>query len=186
MKNLNKIRSGKLSRAAGKRFEILVRDDLESKGWIVDRWTNNVEISDVSKEIQKQITEGVEKSGFEVCGEIKVNPGYIGKLVPAKVSWRRTNHGMFPMGLNSGFPDFIVFRPASGYVNVGTPEIKFPPLRILFEIIGVECKMTGKLDKEEKEKCKWLLENNIFSKILIASKTKVKNKVVIKYEEFKK
>lgn len=38
-----KIKSGKLSRAAGARFELNVRKDLEEKGWIIDKWTNNVE-----------------------------------------------------------------------------------------------------------------------------------------------
>lgn len=55
----------------------------------------------------------------------------------------------------------------------------------LKEVIGVECKVNGYLDKKEKEKCKWLLDNNIFSKILIAYKTKEKNKVKVNYKEFK-
>jgi len=54
------------------------------------------------------------------------------------------------------------------------------------KFIGVESKMTGELDREEKEKCKWLLDNKIFSQILIAEKTKVKNRVVIVYNDFKK
>lgn len=33
---------GKRNRAAGARFEIKVRKDLEKQGWIVARWTNNV------------------------------------------------------------------------------------------------------------------------------------------------
>lgn len=52
-----------------------------------------------------------------------------------------------------------------------------------YEVIGVECKTNGYLDKTEKEKCKWLLDNNIFSKILIAYKTKEGRKIVIKYKE---
>ena len=56
--------------------------------------------------------------------------------------------------------------------------------KVFYEVIGVECKMKGILDKLEKEKCRWLLENHIFSKILIASKTKVGRKIVIKYKEF--
>jgi hypothetical protein len=45
--------------------------------------------------------------------------------------------------------------------------------------------MNGELDREEKEKCKWLLDNGVFSQIFIAEKTKVKNKVVIVYHDFK-
>ena len=33
---------GKKNRAAGARFELKVRKDLEDKGWIVSRWNNNV------------------------------------------------------------------------------------------------------------------------------------------------
>ena len=53
---------------------------------------------------------------------------------------------------------------------------------MLYDSIGVECKINGKLDKEEKEKCKWLLKNNIFSKILIASKGEKRGS--IEYKEF--
>lgn len=41
-----KSKIGKLSRAAGKRFETSVRKDLESKGWIVCKWTNTVEFEE--------------------------------------------------------------------------------------------------------------------------------------------
>jgi len=35
---------GKKSRAAGMRFELKVRKDLESNGWITDKWTKNVDL----------------------------------------------------------------------------------------------------------------------------------------------
>lgn len=66
----------------------------------------------------------------------------------------------------AGFPDLIAFRlNESGY-----------------EVIGVEVKMNGLLSKEEKEKCIWLLENKIFSRILIAKNSKEKGK--IEYMDF--
>jgi len=43
MKNPNKVKQGKKNRASGKRFELIVRKDLESKGWIVFRNSNDVE-----------------------------------------------------------------------------------------------------------------------------------------------
>ena len=86
------------------------------------------------------------------------------KLVPAK-----SRFGM----RTTGFPDFIAFR----LVVVGDSGIAS------YEIFGVECKSNGYLDKIEKAKCKWLLENNIFSKILIAKKGKKRGK--IEYVEFK-
>ena len=42
-KEEKKIR-GKKGRAAGKRFELLVRKDLEEQSWIVAKWTNQVDI----------------------------------------------------------------------------------------------------------------------------------------------
>ena len=63
----------------------------------------------------------------------------------------------------NGFPDFIAFR-----IETGLDDTKedFPS----YHVIGVEVKSNGILSKIEKEKCSWYLENNIFSKILIASK----------------
>jgi hypothetical protein len=37
---------GKKSRKQGKDFEKKVRADMEQQGWIVDRWTNNVEFEE--------------------------------------------------------------------------------------------------------------------------------------------
>jgi hypothetical protein len=69
---------------------------------------------------------------------------------------------------SGGFPDFLAFKVISD-ILVSTPT-KYGIINHLYEVIGVEVKSNGYLDKEEKEKCKWLLENNIFSKILIAYK----------------
>jgi len=85
------------------------------------------------------------------------------KLVPAK-----SRFGM----RTTGFPDFIAFR----LVMIGDTGIAS------YEIIGVECKSNGSLDKTEKEKCKWLIKNKIFSKIIIVSKGKKRGKIV--YKEF--
>ena len=43
MTKKNSIR-GKKSRAAGARFELKVRNDLESQSWVIDKWTNNVDL----------------------------------------------------------------------------------------------------------------------------------------------
>ncbi len=40
------IKKGKKSRSQGSRFELKVREDLESKGWVVDKWSNNVEFEE--------------------------------------------------------------------------------------------------------------------------------------------
>jgi hypothetical protein len=131
-KKKNSIR-GKKSRAAGARFELKVRNKLESEGWIMDKWTNNVDL---------------EK----------------GKLMKAK---RKYNPYKKVLGIGTGFPDFIAFkRKGKNY-----------------EIIGVEARTMGRLSEEEREKCKWLLNNKIFSKILIAKKGKKRGE--IEYIDFK-
>jgi hypothetical protein len=132
-KKKNSIR-GKKSRAAGARFELKVRGNLESDGWIVDKWSNNVDLEE-------------------------------GKLMKAK---RKYNPYKKVLGIGTGFPDFIAFkRKGKSY-----------------EIIGVEVRGNGWLDKSEKEKCKFLLDKKIFSKILIAKKGKKRGE--IEYIDFKK
>ena len=44
MKDINKVKMGKKSRRQGKAFELSVRKDLESKGWIVCRWDKQVNL----------------------------------------------------------------------------------------------------------------------------------------------
>lgn len=132
---------GKKNREKGQRFEVKVRKELEKKGWIVDRWSNNVEIDGGELFISTHTT-------------VKWP-----KLVPARPG---------PFNLRTtGFPDFITFR-VSPY---------FDDDKVYHEVIGVECKSGGYLTKEEKEKCKWLIENNVFSKILIAKKGKKRGEI---------
>jgi hypothetical protein len=132
-KKKNSVR-GKKSRAAGARFELKVRDDLEKQGWVLDKWTNNVDLEQ-------------------------------GKVVKAK---RKYNPFKKALIIGTGFPDFV------GIKLIGKR----------YEVIGIEVKGKGYLDKDEKAKCKWLLTNKIFSKILIAKKGKVRGK--IEYIDFKK
>jgi len=153
------VKQGRLNKAAGARFELKVRKDLESKKWIVCRWSNNVEFPGVlfynnSIEFQKK-----------------------GKLIPAKP-------GRFKM-LTTGFPDFLIFKGVKLKEDHSSWTVgEFCGPCKLYENIGIECKSRGYLDKEEKEKCKWYLKNNIFSKIFIAAKDK-KNRGGIIYKEFK-
>jgi len=177
-KDKEKVIRGKKSRAAGSSFETRVRENLEEKGWIVDKWTNNVEIEEDTKKIVD-----MGKEDFPMMAK-SIN---YGKLIRAKNKWSGPGR---PMMMGAGFPDFICFR------NLLVDEIEhcagcegencFDEMsKQFYEVIGMECKTNGTLDKTEKQKCKWLLDNNKFSKILIASKTKVKNRVVIVYTDFK-
>src|SRR3989344_5733583 len=127
MKTSSKSKRGKLARAAGARFELKVRADLEKGGWILDKWTNNVDLKTK-------------------------------KLVKAK---RKFNPFIKILSIGTGFPDFIAFKRKGK----------------LYDIIGVEVKGNGWLDKTEKGKCKFLLDKKIFSRILIAKKAKERGKI---------
>jgi len=79
--------------------------------------------------------------------------GKKGKVVPAK---RKYNPFLKALSVGTGFPDFICFkRKEEG-----------------FDIIGLEVKGSGYLDAIERGMCVWLLENKIFSRILIARRGK--------------
>ena len=147
---------GKKSRAAGQRFESKVRKDLEEKGWIVTKWMNTVDCD---------------------------SEGKIGKLIPAK---RVYNPFMKAMTIGTGFPDFVCFKKVNEeeYID-GTllPKKYQNEIGKFFEVIGLEVKSNGYLDKIEKGMCFWLLKTKVFSRILIASRTKKRGE--IKYLNFK-
>jgi len=171
MKNQKKVSQGKKNRAAGARFELKVRKDLESKGWIVSKWMNNVELS------MTQLEDTVDKVERKSNGDLEFTPGereiITGKLIPAKHKFRGPG---IPMAIGTGFPDFIIYHTQINLLG----HIRIKPNTIP---LGVEVKSNGYLDKEERAKCKWLLEKNIFSKILIASKGPKRGQIV--YKEFK-
>jgi len=157
----DKKKQGKKNKEAGRRFELKVRKDLESKGWIVSKWMNNVEFMNECDSVKN------------INGKLKtVHEKYNGKLIPAKHKFRGVG---IPMAIGTGFPDFIAFR---------LKIIKKSHLE--YEVIGVESKGGDKshkyLSKEEKEKCDWLLKNKIFSKILIANKGKKRGEII--YEDY--
>jgi hypothetical protein len=151
---MDKKKPGKKNRANGKKFELDVRKMLESVGWKVSKWCNNVKDN---------------------------------KLIPAKSQYNPFFKRI--VGEGSGFPDFIAFmyedldqvkticcprmigtlkKPKNVY---GTNDYtQFNSFKLTHIVIGVECKINGYLTKEEKEKCQWLLDNKIFSKIFIAKK----------------
>lgn len=88
-----------------------------------------------------------------------------GRLIPAK---RKFNPYLKILGIGTGFPDFIgIKRKKSSY-----------------DVIGIEVKKNGWLDLGEKEKCKFLLNQKIFSRILIAKKGKKRGE--IEYVDFEK
>jgi len=103
LKRKSKIRKGKKSKASGGQFELRVRKDLEEKGWIVDKWSNNVESEKLIpakrkfNPFNKVMTIGTgfpdfvcfEKRGdlFEVIGvEVKMN-GTLSRIEKEKCVW---------------------------------------------------------------------------------------------------
>ena len=169
-----KSKRGKLARASGMRFESKVRENLENMGWIVNKWVNTVDY---------------EKN----------------KVVPAK---RKFNPFLKTLTIGTGFPDFVCFRKIENKLNseskTASPEKieeefyevyrtnknssdKNIPEKVenIYEVIGLEVKSNGYLDQIEKGMCFWLLENKIFSRILIAKKNKKGKNLEIEYVDFK-
>ena len=169
---------GKKNREAGARFELKVKEDLIKKGWIVDRWTNNIELPTtiVSADCKESVR--IENKG---------------RLITAKPKTLFINGRRVIINMWTGFPDFVAFTNRS-YMNEiivdggldiplvasdGKTPMNEPQER--YALIGVESKSNGYLTKEEKLKCKWLLENNVFSKILVAKKGSKRGEIV--YDE---
>jgi len=132
---------GKHSRAAGKRFELKVREDLEKDGWIVVRWDKNVEFTDDMKECLRLLPLG---------GEVPV-----GKLVRVKPKFNPFTKSL--MMNSGGFPDFVCIR----YLGVEYGST--------FGVLLIECKCNGTLSKIEKEKVEWI-KQNLKIPVFIASK----------------
>ena len=95
-KTVSKSNQGKKNRAAGARFELKVRAEVEKMGWIVSKWMNTVDYE---------------------------RDGKIGKLVPAK---RKYNPFLKALGIGVGFPDFVCFRkiPGGSYDVIGLESKK--------------------------------------------------------------
>ena len=82
----------------------------------------------------------------------------IGRLISAK---HKFNPFSKVMTMGTGFPDFVVMKRFLSTNN-----------DIVYKVIGIEVKSNGYLDSEERDKVKWLLDNNIFNNIIIAKKDK--------------
>lgn len=91
--------------------------------------------------------------------------GGTGKIVPAK---RKYNPYLRALGVGTGFPDFICIKKSGKK----------------YEVIGVEVKRNGYLDKKERAMCHWLLDNGIFQRILVAQNGEKRGE--IEYADFEK
>lgn len=171
--NESKVKQGKKNRKKGSEWERIVRKDLESKGWIVAKWTNNVEFGYAEK---------IKGEEIYFCRPYDEKKKF-GRLIQAKRKYNPFTKR--PMAEGTGMPDFICYRLISedDFRYDNNTKVEFKEFnKNMFVIVGVEAKSNGYLDKEEREKCEWLLDNNIFSKIFIASKGEKKE---IIYKEVK-
>jgi hypothetical protein len=193
---------GKKNRREGAKFELLARKDLESKGWIVAKWQNNVEfltftgigLDAMFEKDKKRILEGCKK--FEDQELISKDIYRFGKLIPAKHKFCGVGR---PMAIGTGFPDFIAYKFWTGccrcpqtveevkkIIEEKSKQVFFNTLvfdmPFDFNVTFIECKTNGKLSKEEKAKAEWYLKNNYCSKFLIASRGDKKGE--IRYEDF--
>jgi len=115
-------------------------------------------------DFESKVRADLEEKGWVVCKWVNNIDLVQHKIIPAK---RKFNPFSKIMTLGTGFPDFIAFRKNGD----------------LYSVWGVEVKTNGQLDREEKEKCAFLLENNIFSEVVVARKSK--DEKTIEYVFFK-
>lgn len=165
VKDPEQVIKGRKNKQSGAVWERKVRADLEERKWIVCKWSNNIEFGHTANH-DGSFTHVKWKDLTLQNG--KHYPGPNARMVAAKHQY---NPFRKSYSLGAGFPDFIAFQESD-------------QTHYAYEIIGVEAKSNGYLKPEEKEKCKWLLRNKIFSKILIAQKKKEGRKVVVEYVDF--
>jgi hypothetical protein len=123
------------------------------------------------RRFESKVRENLEEMGWIVNKWMNIVDYNKNKIVPAK---RKYNPYARAFVIGTGFPDFICFKRKENNE---------------FEVIGVEAKKNGYLDKYEKDMCEWMIENKIFSRILIAKTKKSKEnkrKIEIEYIDFEK
>jgi hypothetical protein len=115
---------------------------------------------------EAKVRSEMEKMGWIVSKWMNTVDYEKNKIAPAK---RKFNPFFKALSIGNGFPDFICLRrDKKGH----------------YEAIGLEVKGNGYLDKIEKGMCHWLIENKIFSRILIAKKGKKRGE--IEYIDFER
>ena len=109
-KKKSEVKKGRSSKARGARFELKVRKDLEDKGRVVDKWTNNIDLDEgkviIAKRkynpFKKMLVVGtgfpdfisikhVHEGLYSVIGvEVKMN-GILSKIEKEKCAWYLKN-----------------------------------------------------------------------------------------------
>jgi len=161
---IDKKSQGKKNRAAGKRFELKVREDLEKKGWIVFRNSNDVEFETQTKSPDVFL----EEKGDSKIAKILEYERFIGKFKQSRPKFNPFTKQL--MMMQSGFPDFICVRFDSPVKNI----------RNIFEVMFVECKGGDEkhkyLDEKEKMKVEWI-KQNLKIPVIIANKSEKRGEI---------
>ncbi|MEA3413952.1 MAG: hypothetical protein U9Q99_00285 [Nanoarchaeota archaeon] len=109
-KSKTKKKTGKVARAQGAQFELRVRKDLEEKKWILDKWSNNIDLEEnklgpakrVYNPFKKALVIGtgfpdfvaiqyLSNKTYRVIGvEVKMN-GLLSKIEKEKCKWYLKN-----------------------------------------------------------------------------------------------
>ncbi|MFH1326717.1 MAG: hypothetical protein ABIH59_01155 [archaeon] len=108
-KKKSEVKKGRVSRARGARFELKARESLEKDGWILDKWTNNVDLENnilvkakrKYNPFKKMLVVGTgfpDFIGFKLSGkkydvigiEAKIN-GLLSKIEKEKCKWYLKN-----------------------------------------------------------------------------------------------
>ena len=118
------------------------------------------------KRFEERVRQEIIKHGYVPLRNMNNVDLQQNRIIPGKYS---------PFNRFTGFPDFLAYRIQTHNPLMGT---------YCYYIIGVECKLDGRLSKEEKEKCKWLLDNRMLSLIMIAKKGEKRGE--ISWEEIKR
>ena len=173
LKKKSEIKKGRKSKASGSQFELRVRKDLEEKGWVVDKWSNNLDLE-----------EGKIVPCKRVFKKFAVDKGVmtIGTGFPDFVAFQKMD-----LSENRRFSDYksLPTDVADDLIHDDSEKDSLSQNTAnRYKIIGIEVKIGGKLDRTEKKKCSWYLSNEIFSEILVAKKVKEKNRVRVEYVDF--
>jgi hypothetical protein len=118
---------------------------------------------------ETKVREDLEKKGWIITKWMNTVDFERDKVGPAMRKW---NPFTKALSIGTGFPDLLCYKKNGD----------------LFEIIGVEVKTNGTLDKFEKGQALWYLEKGVIPRILIAKKVKSKEdarKVEIEYVDFR-
>jgi hypothetical protein len=152
-------KQGKANRAAGKRFELKVRENLENQGWIVFRNSNDVEL--ILKQTNFKTIKKENENSIEFSSTF--NEQKLGRFKQAKTKWNPFTK--MPMSIQSGFPDFVCIFRRDTY----------------FDVQFVECKVNGMLSKIERDKVEWI-KTNLKIPVLVARRGLKRGEIIYQNE----